>query len=286
MRLTLVNTRRSVHSLDWFSKTIAYAVTGIFLLAVLVPIVWMLGTSLKTWGEVFARADAFFPAVPQWDNYLEIFRIAPFGRYFLNTVVVATVVCALTLLTSSMSAFAFARLDFPGRETIFVLYLATLMIPQQVILIPNFVIIRSLGLMDNLLALVLTQTFLPLGTFLLRQFFLTLPRELEEAATIDGMGYFGRYSKIILPLAKPALVTLLIITLLASWNDFLFPLVFLQSDRNRTLTLGLSILTGDLDVQWNLVLAATVISVAPLVIIYLFMQRFFIEGIALSGTKG
>jgi multiple sugar transport system permease protein len=272
------------------SRTLSYALTylvlGFFALTVLVPMLWATGTSLKTYGEVFSRPLAFVPDVPQWDNYAEIFRIAPFARYFVNTVIVSLFVCLITLLTSAMSAYAFARLKFPGRETIFVLYLATMMIPQQVILIPNFVIIREMGLIDSLTALILTRSFLPLGTFLLRQFFMGIPQELEEAAVIDGLGYTKRFVSIILPLAKPALVSLLIITLLLAWNDYLYPLVFIQSDSNRTLTLGLSILQGDLDIRWNLVLAATLVTVAPLVVVYLALQRFFIEGIALSGTKG
>jgi multiple sugar transport system permease protein len=272
------------------NRTLSYAITylilGFFAITVLVPMLWAIGTSLKTYGEVFSQPLAFIPDVPQWDNYAEIFRIAPFARYFVNTVIVSLFVCAITLLTSAMSAYAFARLKFPGRETIFVLYLATMMIPQQVILIPNFVIIREMGLIDSLTALILTRSFLPLGTFLLRQFFMGIPQELEEAAVIDGLGYTKRFVSIILPLAKPALVSLLIITLLLAWNDYLYPLVFIQSDSNRTLTLGLSILQGDLDVRWNLVLAATLVTVAPLVVVYLALQRFFIEGIALSGTKG
>ena len=272
------------------NRTLSYAVTylilGFFAITVLVPMLWAIGTSLKTYGEVFSDPLAFVPDVPQWDNYAEIFRIAPFARYFVNTVIVSLFVCVVTLLTSAMSAYAFARLKFPGRETIFVLYLATMMIPQQVILIPNFVIIREMGLIDSLAALILTRSFLPLGTFLLRQFFMGIPQELEEAAVIDGLGYTKRFVSIILPLAKPALVSLLIITLLLAWNDYLYPLVFIQSDSNRTLTLGLSILQGDLDVRWNLVLAATLVTVAPLVVVYLALQRFFIEGIALSGTKG
>ncbi|MFW6313433.1 MAG: carbohydrate ABC transporter permease [Spirochaetota bacterium] len=268
------------------SYALTYLILGFFAITVLVPMLWAVGTSLKTYGEVFSQPLAFIPDVPQWDNYAEIFRIAPFARYFVNTVIVSLFVCAITLLTSAMSAYAFARLRFPGRETIFVLYLATMMIPQQVILIPNFVIIREMGLIDSLTALILTRSFLPLGTFLLRQFFMGIPQELEEAAVIDGLGYTKRFVSIILPLAKPALVSLLIITLLLAWNDYLYPLVFIQSDANRTLTLGLSILQGDLDVRWNLVLAATLVTVAPLVVVYLALQRFFIEGIALSGTKG
>ena len=268
------------------SKVLVYVVLGIFTITVLVPVIWAIGTSLKTYGEVFSRGMSFFPEVPQWNNYAEVFRIAPFARYYLNTIFVSIFVCAITLISSAMSAYAFARLHFPGRETIFVLYLATMMIPQQVILIPNFIIVRELGLLDSLAGLILTRSFLPLGTFLLRQFFMGIPRDLEEAAIIDGFSYARRFLSIILPLAKPALVSLLIITLLLAWNDFLYPLVFIQSDANRTLTLGLAILQGDLDIRWNLVMAATMIVVAPLVVVYLLLQRFFIEGIALSGSKG
>ena len=268
------------------SALLLYSVATLFALIALVPLAWAFGTSLKTYGEVFARPYAFIPLELQWDNYAEIFRAVPFARYFLNTVVVSAFACFFTLVTSAMSGYAFARLKFPGRETIFMLYLALLIIPPQVILIPNFIIMRELRLLDTLTALVLTRSFWPLGVFLLRQFFFGVPRELEEAAIMDGYGYARRFLFIILPLAKPALVTLFILTLLLVWNDFLYPLVFIQSDANRTLTLGLSILQGDLDVQWNLVMAAVILAISPLVVIYLFLQRFFIEGIALSGTKG
>ncbi len=265
---------------------IAYLALGLVAVSVLGPLLWAVGTSLKTYGEVFSRGLAFFPEVPQWDNYVEIFRIAPFDRYVMNSVIVSLFACAFTLLTSAMSAYAFARLRFPGRDALFVLYLATMMVPQQVILIPNFLLIRELGLLDTLAGLVLTRVFVPLGTFLLRQFFMGIPIELEEAAIIDGMSYTRRFVSVILPLAKPALVSLFIVSLLAAWNDFLYPLVFIRTDTKRTITLGLSILQGDLDIRWNLVMAATIVAVSPLVVAYLALQRLFIEGIALTGSKG
>jgi multiple sugar transport system permease protein len=184
-----------------------------------------------------------------------------------------------------MAAYAFARLKFPGRDVIFIAYLSTLMVPRQVVLIPNFIIMRTFGLLDTHWSLILTAVFIALGTFLLRQFFFTIPIELEEAAIIDGYGYGRRFLSIILPLSKPALVTLTIITLLNTWNEFLYALVFINSDDRRTLTLGLAILRGDFDVQWNLVMAATLLAILPLVLAFLVAQRFFIEGIALSGVK-
>lgn len=268
------------------STVLIYVVLAVVSLLVFAPLLWVLGTSLKTYPETIARASSFLPLDPQWSNYVEIFGLAPFSVYFWNTVIVSVSVLAITLLSSAMSAYAFARLKWPGRETVFVLYLSMLIIPVHVVLVPNFILIRELNLLDTLLALVLTRAFLPLGTFLLRQFFMGIPKELEESAIIDGCGYGKRFTFIVLPLAKAALVTLLIVTLILIWNDYLFPLVFIQSPANRTLTLGLAILAGDFDVQWNLVMAATVLSVSPLVLLFLFAQRFFIEGVALQGTKG
>lgn len=268
------------------STVLIYVVLTVVSLLVFAPLLWVLGTSLKTYPETISRARAFLPLDPQWSNYASVFDLAPFGVYFWNTVIVSVSVLAITLLSSAMSAYAFARLKWPGRETVFVLYLSMLIIPVHVVLVPNFILLREIGLLDTLLALVLTRAFLPLGTFLLRQFFMGIPKELEESAILDGCGYGKRFTYIVLPLAKAALVTLLIVTLILIWNDYLFPLVFIQTPANRTLTLGLAILAGDFDVQWNLVMAATILSVSPLVVLFLFAQRFFIEGVALQGTKG
>ncbi len=253
---------------------------------ILVPLLWAVGISLKSYAEVIVDVSNPFPKVPKFENYVSVFETIPFFSYFLNTVWVTVACCAGTLLTSSMAAYAFARLKFRGRDALFLVYLATLMVPRQVTLIPNFILFRMTGLIDTRLSLILTGIFTAYGTFLLRQFFLGIPRELEEAAIIDGYGYWARFSKIIMPLAKPALTTLLIITLLAIWNEYLYALVFINSETKRTLTLGLAIMRGDFDVQWNLVMAATLLAIVPLLTVYVFLQRFFVEGIALSGIKG
>lgn len=252
----------------------------------LVPFAWAIGLSLKTYAEVIKDVSNPFPSVPRFRNYLEVFMTIPFLSYFLNTVYVTALCCLGTLITSSMAAYAFARLKFPGRDALFMVYLATLMVPRQVTLIPNFVLFRVAGLIDTRLSLVLTGIFTAYGTFLLRQFFLGIPKELEEAAIVDGYGYWKRFSRIIIPLAKPALTTLFIVTLLNIWNEYLYALVFINTDTKRTLTLGLAIMRGDFDVRWNLVMAATILAIAPLLVIYAFLQRFFVEGIALSGIKG
>jgi multiple sugar transport system permease protein len=256
------------------------------MLIILVPLLWALGISLKTYAEVIKDVSNPFPKVPRFENYLAVFTTVPFLSYFMNTVWVTIACCAGTLLTSSMAAYAFARLKFPGRDFLFMVYLATLMVPRQVTLIPNFILFRMAGLIDTRMSLILTGIFTAYGTFLLRQFFLSIPRELEEAAVIDGYGYFARFTKIIMPLAKPALTTLLIITLLNIWNEYQYALVFINSETKRTLTLGLAIMRGDFDVQWNLVMAATILAILPLLAVYVFLQRFFVEGIALSGIKG
>ncbi len=286
-----VATRGSVGIETWRAKRaignlVIWLVILIVTAVILVPLLWAVGISLKSYAEVIKDVSNPFPKVPKFENYVNVFKTIPFFSYFLNTVWVTVACCAGTLLTSSMAAYAFARLKFPGRDVLFLVYLATLMVPRQVTLIPNFVLFRMAGLIDTRLSLILTGIFTAYGTFLLRQFFLSIPRELEEAAIIDGYGYWARFSKIIIPLAKPALTTLLIITLLAIWNEYLYALVFINSETKRTLTLGLAIMRGDFDVQWNLVMAATILAIVPLLTVYVFLQRFFVEGIALSGIKG
>ena len=258
----------------------------LFCMVMVFPLLWAVSTSFKTYDEVLLEPFKLIPEKIMFNNYLDVFTILPFLRYFMNTFKVSSITCIATLVTSILSAYAFARLKFPGRNLLFMLYLATLMVPRQVVLVPNFIIMRNLGQLDKHLSLILTGTFTAYGTFLLRQFFLTIPADLEEAAIIDGCGYWRRLSNVIIPLAKPAMVTLFIITLLNIWNDFLYPLVFINSENQRTLTLGLSILRGDFDTRWNIVMAATLLSISPLLITFLFAQRFFIEGIALSGIKG
>lgn len=276
----------STRSSKRFNNTGWYLLLFVLFLFFFVPFWWMIATSLKDDTEVYTKAYSLFITKFHFENYRDVFSSMPFSRYFLNTLLVSVAVIFGTLITSSMAAYAFARLHFPGRDTLFFLYLATLMIPRQITLIPNFILFKHLGLLDNLWSLVLSGIFTAYGTFLLRQFFLSIPRELEEAAVIDGYGYWARFVHIILPLAKAGLTTLLIITLLSIWNEYLYALVFIQSDAKRTLTLGIALLRGDYDIRWNLVMAATLVSVSPIVIVYLSCQRYFVEGIALTGVKG
>lgn len=269
-----------------FARALLYCGLAALTAAVLFPLWWSLSTSLKSYEAVLTQPYRLIPRRIVTSNYLRIFETIPFLTYFSNTVKVSALTCLGTLVTSSMAAYAFARLKFPGRDAVFLAYLSTLMIPRQVVLIPNFIIMKTFHLLNTHWSLVLTGIFTAYGTFLLRQFFLTIPVELEEAAIIDGYGYARRFTQIVIPLSQPALVTLLIITLLNIWNEFLYALVFINSDGKRTLTLGLAILRGDFDIQWNLVMAATLLSILPLVILFLVAQRFFVEGIALSGLKG
>jgi len=262
-----------------------YIILGLGGVTMVLPFLWTLLTALKTFSEIMTNPYGL-PRQWVWSNFIEVFRVVPFLLYFANTLKITAVCTIGTVATSAIAAYAFARLRFPGREVIFMCYLGTLMIPRQITLVPTFLLMKWLGLLDNHLSLILPGLFSAYGTFLLRQFFLTIPYELEEAAIVDGCGYVRRFVKIILPLAKPALATLGVIALIGNWNDFLHPLIFLNSEAKRTLTLGLAIFRGDVDIQWNLLMAATLLAILPMVAAFLLAQRFFVEGIALSGIKG
>lgn len=221
-----------------------------------------------------------------WSNFKKVWTVIPFGRYYLNSLLVAITVTLGQLLTSSMAAFAFARLHFPGRDKLFFLYLATLMIPAQVTMIPLFILMTELKLVDTYWALILPPMFSAYGTFMLRQFFLTLPHELEEAARIDGCGYWLIYWKIILPLSKPALATLGVFTFMGAWNSFVWPLIMTNSDSMRTLPVGLAAFNGQYTTEWSLLMAGSAMMILPLLAVFIFGQRFFVKGIQLGAVKG
>lgn len=252
----------------------------------LLPFVWMLSTSLKTPSSVFVYPPEWIPKPVEWTNYVQVTRVMPFLRYVLNTAAVATSITLLHLTVSSLAAYAFARLRFPGRNRLFLAYLATLMVPGQVTLIPNFLIVKYLGWIDTYQALIIPQIFSAFGTFLLRQFFLTIPNELEDAARIDGASSFAIYWRIVLPLSGPALATLGVFTFTAQWNNFLWPLIVINDEQMRTLTVGLRALVGEFTVQYPLLMAGSVISILPMLIIFVVAQRFFVRGIALTGLGG
>jgi multiple sugar transport system permease protein len=255
-------------------------------LVMILPLVWMLLTSLQTLNETRHYPPTLIPASPQWRNYTAVLKEAPFGRWFANTVIVTVVSVLGNLIFCSLAGYAFARIKFFGREVVFILVLATLMIPFQVIIIPTFLIVRKLGLIDTLGALILPNLAGAFGIFMLRQFFRTLPIELEEAARIDGASRLGVLFKIVLPLSGPALATLAVITFLWTWNDFLWPLITIYNPDHMTLQLGLATFQGAHQSTTNLLMAANVMSVLPVLLLFFLAQRYFVRGIATTGLKG
>jgi multiple sugar transport system permease protein len=255
-------------------------------LLMIVPLLWMFVTSVETLSETRHFPPILVPSGVQLGNYTEVLRDAPFARWFLNTVIVTVVVVVGNLLLCSLAGYAFARIKFFGREVVFLLVLATLMIPFQVIIIPTFVIVRELGMIDTLWALIVPNLANAFGIFLLRQFFRTLPVELEEAARIDGASRLGVLFKIVLPLSGPALATLAVIMFLWTWNDFLWPLVTIYNPNHMTLQLGLTTFQGAHQSNTNLLMAANVMSMVPVLVLFFVAQRYFIRGIATTGLKG
>jgi multiple sugar transport system permease protein len=254
-------------------------------LVMVTPLAWMVMTSIQTPDEA-RRFPPVFPSGIHWQNYTDALNAAPFGRFFLNSFLVTGATVLGNLVFCSLAGYAFARIRFFGREVLFVLLLATLMIPFQVVMIPIFLIMRHLGLVDSLGALILPNLVTPFGIFLMRQFFRTLPIELEEAARIDGCSRLGTLIRIVLPLSGPALATLAVIAFLWNWNDFLWPLVVIQSEHNMTLQLGLSTFQGAHSTAWTLLMAGNVLAVLPMLVAFLLAQRQFVNSIASAGIKG
>ena len=221
-----------------------------------------------------------------WANYSDAATILPFGWFFLNSIFVALLVTAGQLITCSLAAYAFARLKFPGRDRIFLLYLATMMLPGQVTTIPVYLIMRHLHWVDSYQAVILPSLFSAYGTFLLRQYFLTIPRELAESARVEGASLFQIFWHIYLPLAKPALAALAVFTFMGAWNDLLHPLIYLPADLHKTtITVGLSLFQTQYGGKWTVLMAGTLVSVAPLIVVFFVAQRQFIEGISLTGLR-
>jgi multiple sugar transport system permease protein len=251
------------------------------------PFVWMVLASLKTDDDIRSIPPSLIPDPVTGDNYQRVLEAFPFWRFTMNSLGVAIASTALQLVTASTAAYAFARIEFRGRNLMFGLYLATMMIPLQVVVVPLFIEMRNLGLVDTYAGLLLPTIVSSFGTFLMRQAFLALPKELDEAAFIDGAGHFRVFSRILLPLAAPALATFAVFAFMSTWNSFLWPLVITQaSDRHVTLPVGLSRLNGRFSTDWNVVMAGSVMSIVPIVVFYAFTQRWVIRSVAYSGLKG
>ena len=279
-------TARSARTGRLIQLVIAYLALGIGSLWALFPFLWMISTSLKSDSQVLVYPPAWLPSPTVWGNYQAVLKLVPFWQFLVNTIVVAVTVTILELITSSFAAYAFARLRFPGRDKLFLLYLGTLMIPGQVTIIPNFLVMSWLGWVDTYAALIIPAAFSAFGTFLLRQFFLSIPPELEQAARMDGCSYFGIYRHIILPLSGPALATLAVFGFMTQWNAFLWPLIVTNKETMRTLTVGIRYFGDEAAGQFNYLMAGTVMSIIPILIVFLLLQRYFVRGIALTGMGG
>lgn len=262
-----------------------WAVLGLGAVIMLLPFVWMVSTSLKTGDATFVMPPQLIPSAPTLANYGKIFAAVPMAQFLLNSVFVSVTSTVLMVLTCAMAGYAFARIRFPGREIIFYAYLATLMIPQQVTLVPLFVIMTWLDWGNTYQALILPSSFGAFGTFLLRQFYLRLPREVEEAAFMDGAGYVRIFFTIGLQLARPALATLAVFAFMASWNSFLWPLIITSDQSMMTLPVGLSFLNGRYTTDWNVLMAGAVIGTLPIIAVYVFAQKYIIQGLATTGLK-
>jgi multiple sugar transport system permease protein len=268
------------------SRILLYAVLIIITVVMFVPFVWMLSASLKLDKDVFLFPIKWIPANPRWQNYIDIWKKIPLLTFVLNTAKLTVVVTILQILTSSFAAYAFAKLDFKYRNTLFLAYIATIAVPWQVYMVPQFMMLRSFGMNDSHIAIICLQAFSAFGVFMMRQFYQNIPDELCEAARIDGMSEYKIYSKIMLPLSKPAISTLIIFTFVNTWNDFLGPMIYLKTESKKTIQIGLRMFISQYSSEYGLIMAASVLSLIPVLIIFLVLQKYFVEGIASTGIKG
>lgn len=273
-----------------FAKIAGYTILIGVALTMIVPFIWMVTTSLKEPNSAFAYPPQLLPTEINFKNYEMLFTLVPFGRYFVNTLVVTLFTVVGQLLITSLAAYGFARLNFIGRDTLFVIFLATMMVPYQVTLIPLFLIVFGLGWVNTYTGLIIPAISSVFGIFLLRQAFLGVPRDYQEAARIDGASEFRIYWRIFLPLNGPALATLAVFAFMGTWTDLLWPLLIARTPEMRTLELGLAYFNSSTSAfrqtNWPLMMAASVIVMLPVLFVYVFAQRYFVRGISLSGVKG
>jgi multiple sugar transport system permease protein len=268
------------------TKTLLYTLLVVCSLAMLMPFVWMLSSSLKLDKDVFTFPLEWIPSNPRWKNYAEIWTTIPLAQFLKNTAKLTIIVTLLQLLTSSFAAYAFAKLQFKGRDILFLGYVATIAMPWQVYMVPQFILMRSFGLNNTHLAIIFLQAFSAFGVFLMKQFYMSVPDELCEAARIDGMSEYRIWVRIMLPLSKPALSTLTIFTFVNTWNDFLGPLLYLTRMELKTIQIGLRMFISQYSSEYGLIMAASVVALIPVVIVFLALQKFFVQGVATAGLKG
>ncbi|MBQ1311134.1 MAG: carbohydrate ABC transporter permease [Blautia sp.] len=268
------------------AKIIIYLLLVLLAFIMLVPFVWMITASLKFNKDIFVIPYQWLNPAPRWQNYVDIWTKIPLARFTLNTAKLTIIVTLLQLFTSSFAAYAFSKLQFKGRNALFLAYVATIAVPWQVYMVPQFMFMRRLGLADTHLAIIILQAFSAFGVFLMRQFYEGIPDSLCEAARIDGMSEYQIYLKIMLPLSKPALSTLIIFTFVNTWNDFLGPLIYLTTESKKTLQIGLKMFISQYSAEYGLIMAASVLSLIPVLIVFLALQKYFVAGITTGAVKG
>ena len=263
-----------------------YAALIIMAVIMLIPFAWMLSASLKFEKDVFSSPIVWIPPVPQWSNYAEIWKKVPLLTGFFNTTKLTVCTTVLQLVTSSFAAYAFAKLSFKGRDTIFMMYVMTISIPWQVYMVPQYKMMTLFGLTDSHLGIILMHAFTAMGVFLMRQFFIGIPNELLEAARIDGLSEYGIWARLMLPLSKPAIATLCITSFTFEWNDFMGPLIYLSSQKKKTIQLMLRMFNSQYSSNYAQIMAAATVALIPVLILFICLQRYFVEGVASSGIKG
>ncbi|PAF29415.1 carbohydrate ABC transporter permease [Paenibacillus sp. 7516] len=265
-----------------------YLLLTLISLVMIVPFIWMISTSFKEPQSIFTYPPQWIPEPFRFQNYIDVFRLIPFHRFYFNSAYIAVLVVLGTVFFASLAGYAFAKIPFKGRNVVFLVLLSAMMIPHEVTAIPMFLFMRQLGWIDTHLPLILLPIFGAggvFGIFVMRQFFITVPTELEEAAMIDGCSRFRIYARIMLPIAKPGMATLTIFTFVTIWNEFFDPLIFINSRELMTLPLGLSLFTDEVGTAWQYLMSATVMATMPLLIVFFIAQRRFIEGVAMTGLK-
>jgi multiple sugar transport system permease protein len=282
------NSALSYRNRLYFQWAILYLILAFIAVIVLIPMIWMFITSIKPKNQLFTKDIQWWPDPPTLDNYKTLINnpSTPIVSWFTNSVLISVIVTVLVLAVDSLAAYAYARMDFVGRNVLFKLLLFTLFLPGILFLVPNFLTVNALGLRNNYLGVILPALAGVFGVFFMRQFFETIPKELEEAAHIDGANTLQTFWSIALPLAKPALATLGVITFLGSWNDFLWPLLILQDRSLQTLPIGLRSLQGSYTSEYGLMMAGAVVAAVPVLILYVVLQRFIVASVASSGIKG
>lgn len=266
-------------------RALAYLLLIVLSVAVLTPFAWMVSSSLKLDVEVFSVPTRWIPAEFHWENFSRIWERIPLLTYLRNSLFLSLTITALQVLTGSFAAYGFAKVRFPGRDALFLAYIATIAVPWQAYMVPQYIIMQKAGLVNTHLSLILLQAFSAFGVFLMRQYYLTIPDELSEAARLDGLSEYGIWARIVLPLSKPALASLALLTFVNTWNDYMGPFIYLTDNKLWTVQLGLRSFVGLYDAEYAMIMTGSVLSVLPILLIFLLGQKYFVQGIATSGMK-